>query len=150
MTNQFETVPLGDIAYVFSGVPTKSSEQDDTAEERNVITVHALGETGFEESGLTSVDFGKRSVDRYRVQAGDVLLPSRSTSLRTTIVPPNAAGKIINGNVISIRLQPDLHPRILVAILNSPAGIRSSSKILTGRPLLSSRRICRFPDLFRA
>lgn len=122
MTGSIKTTPLGEIAYVFSGVPTKSTEQDDAAAERNVITVHALGETEFDRSGLTAVDFGKRGVDRYRVQAGDVLLPSRSTSLRTVIVPEDMDGKIINGNIICIRLQPVLHPRVLMAILNSPEG----------------------------
>lgn len=125
MTNKQQNVLLGDIAHIFSGVPTKSSEQNDEGTERNVITVHGLGETEFDRSGLTAVDFGKRGVDRYRVQAGDVLLPSRSTSLRTVIVPEDMDGRIISGNIICIRLQPVLHPRILVAILNSPEGVEA-------------------------
>ena len=113
---------LGDIAHIYTGVPTKESDTQKVGRSGNVLTVRSLTGTDIDANILSIVDFDGRDVEKYRVTTGDVLLSSRSTSLKTAIVPEELNGVVINATLLGIRCLPTLEPRLLIAWLNHPEG----------------------------
>lgn len=116
------TEPIGDLAKVFAGMPTKSSERQKIGRWGNVLTVRSLTGTGIDLTQLEEHVVAGRSVDQYRVQAGDLLLSARSTSLKTAIVPKELDGRLINATLIGVRCLPKLLPRLLATWLDGPEG----------------------------
>jgi hypothetical protein len=113
---------MGDLATVFAGIPTKSSDRQEVGRWGNVLTVRSLAGTGIDLAQLEEHGVVGRSVDQYRVQAGDLLLSSRSTSLKMGIVPKELDGCLINTTLIGVRCLPKLLPRLLAAWLDGPEG----------------------------
>ena len=112
-------VQLGDIAEFIVGVPTKPSGFNGPP---NVVTVRSLTGHDINPDELDAIEFKGRDVARFQIEPGDVLLSSRSTSVKAGIVRPELAGKIINSTVNAIRLKLELHPRLLVAWIYSDEG----------------------------
>lgn len=113
---------LGDFAHIYVGLPTKESNTQKVGRSGNVLTVRALTGTDIDANTLSLVKFDGRDVEKYRVAMGDVLLSSRSTSLKTAIVPEELDGVVINATLLGIRCLPTLEPRLLIAWLNHPEG----------------------------
>jgi restriction endonuclease S subunit len=113
---------LGDIAHIYVGLPTKESDTRQVGRSGNVLTVRALTGIDIDANALSIVDFDGRDVKRYRVAAGDVLLSSRSTSLKIAIVPREFDEVIINATLLGVRCLPTLEPLLLIAWLNHPEG----------------------------
>lgn len=113
---------LGDIAHIYVGLPTKESDTRQVGRSGNVLTVRSLTGTDIDADALSVVEFDSRDVEKYRVATGDVLLSSRSTSLKTAIVPEELDGVIINATLLGIRCLPALDPRLLTAWLNHQEG----------------------------
>lgn len=61
-------------------------------------------------------------IDRYRVQPGDVIVSSRSTTLRVGVVPSAIQQVPINSTLLGVRCSPELLPELLAAYLRHPAG----------------------------
>lgn len=116
------TESIGDLAKVFAGMPTKSSERQEIGRWGNVLTVRSLTGTGIDVTQLEEHGVAGRSVDQYQVQAGDLILSARSTSLKTAVVPDELDGCLINATLIGIRCLPRLLPRLLAAWLDGPEG----------------------------
>jgi hypothetical protein len=116
------TEPIGDFAKIFAGMPTKSSDRQEVGRWGNVLTVRSLTGTGIDLTQLEEHGVVGRSVDQYQVQAGDLLLSARSTSLKTAIVPKELDGRLINATLIGVRCLPKLLPRLLAAWLVGPEG----------------------------
>lgn len=115
-----QLVLLNDIAEIIVGIPTKPSG---AGGQPNVLSVRALTGHGIDVSELETARLGRRDVERYRAKAGDVVLSSRSTSVRTAVVPDKLAGLIISSSLICVRLTADLHPRLLMAWFCSDEGM---------------------------
>lgn len=115
-------LPLGEIASIFVGLPTKASETREAGRSGNVLTVRNLDGTGLDLDNLTEVDISDRDVEKYRVQSGDLLVSSRSTSLRTAIAPHAAEGLLINATLLGVRSTTIL-TRLLAAWFESPEGL---------------------------
>lgn len=113
---------LGDIAHIYVGLPTKESDTQKVGRSGNVLTVRSLTGADIDTNELLIVDFHHRDVEKYRVARGDVLLSSRSTSLKTAIVPRELDGVVINATLLGIRCLPILEPRLLIAWLNHQGG----------------------------
>jgi len=113
---------LGDVAHIYAGLPTKESDTQQGGRFGNVLTVRALTGLGIDTNALSTVDFDGREVEKYRVATGDVLLSSRSTSLKTAIVPKELNGSVINATLLGVRCLPTLEPHLLIAWLNHPEG----------------------------
>lgn len=60
--------------------------------------------------------------DRYRVRAGDVLVPSRSTSIRVAVVPPEIDGTVFNSTLLAVRCSEQILPELLAAYLMHAEG----------------------------
>lgn len=113
---------LGDIATIYVGLPTKASETREAGRSGNVLTVRNLNGRGLDLDNLTEVDVSGRDIEKYRVHPGDLLVSSRSTSLRSAIAPQAAGGLLINATLLGIRSSTIL-PRLLAAWFESPAGM---------------------------
>lgn len=113
---------LGDIAHIYVGLPTKESDTQKVGRSGNVLTVRSLTGADIDTNELSIFDFHNRDVEKYRVAIGDVLLSSRSTSLKTAIVPEELDGVVINATLLGIRCLPTLEPRLLIAWLNHQEG----------------------------
>lgn len=59
------------------------------------------------------------ATDRYRVQAGDVLVTARGTVLKVAVVGAESAGAIASSNLLVIRPGPEVLPAVLLAFLRS-------------------------------
>lgn len=113
---------LGEVAEIFVGVPTRGGDLTPTGRSGNMLTVRALTGTGINPDEILSLNIPEHEFGRYRIQAGDVLVSARSTSLRSAIVPKELAGNLINATILGIRTLPKLEPRLLVAWLEHPEG----------------------------
>ena len=61
-------------------------------------------------------------IDRYRVEAGDIVLTCRGTQLKIALVPEDMSGVVISSNLIAVRPGPQLVPWVLFAFLQGPQG----------------------------
>lgn len=118
-------LPLGEIANIYVGLPTRASETREAGRSGNVLTVRSLTSSGIDRDNLTEVNVNGREVDKYRARSGDLLISARSTSLKTAVVPDELDGYLINATLLGVRCLPDLQPRLLAAWLNSPEGAAS-------------------------
>jgi restriction endonuclease S subunit len=113
---------LAEIAHIYTGAATKTSDSKEAERSEKVLTVRSLTGLGIDPSELEAVSLDARDLDRFRVAAGDVLVSARSTTLKTAVVSPELAGTVINTTLIGIRCLPALEPRLLTAWLNHPDG----------------------------
>lgn len=128
-------VTLGAAARVFSGVSKHGRTvllDKATAEERRrrggeVHAVHLVGMSAIDGDrlDLTHAEMvwveEPRQAEPYLIRPGDVLLTSRSTALRSCIVPADATGFAINSTLICVRTE-EIDPRLLAAYLRHPQG----------------------------
>jgi hypothetical protein len=117
--------PLGDVAHIYVGLPTKQSDIRGAGRSGNVLTVRALTGIDINHDELVHVSLQSlrgRDRDKYRAAAGDVLISARSTSLKTAIVPANLDGTVINATLVGVRSRPALEPLLLLAYLQHPDG----------------------------
>ncbi len=88
-----------------------------------LITVRAIGDFQVNEQRLGYCLPSSLLREKYLIKTGDLLVSSRSTSLKLAIVPPSLDGSLINATVIAIRSLPRLQPRLLAAYLSHPVGL---------------------------
>lgn len=115
--------PIGQLGDVFAGMSRPPQAPSGALLTRPAITVGDLS------NGFVSEPRQRLAVargDRHRnftVQAGDVLVSSRSTVLRVALVEPAAQGAVLSANLVGVRLCPELLlPEVLLAYLTSPGG----------------------------
>ena len=109
-------------------MPTKQSQLKDYGPSGNVLTVRTLREFGIDRGQLVHVDLDPRDVAKYHAETGDLVLSSRSTSLKMGIVPEELDGVVVNATLIAVRPSSRLDPRLLAAYL-IPTGRRHSGTI---------------------
>lgn len=81
-------------------------------------------------------------LDRYRVEAGDLVLPCRGTRLSVALVGAATAGAVACANLLVVRPGPALHPRLLLLLLRCPtrlSALRQRSR--AAPPRLSLRAV---------
>jgi len=121
-------LPLREIAWIYVGLPTKASETCEAGRSGNVLSVRNFSATGLDLDNLIGIDVSERDVEKYRVQAGDLIVSSRSTSLKSAIVPERAGGLLINATLLGVRSTTIL-PRLLAAWFESPEGMLELANI---------------------
>lgn len=111
---------LGNAAQVFRGKSvTKKAENGAIG----VVNISNIGEYEIDYEHLDTIDEDERKVANYILQEGDVLLPGRGTSIRTSVFHTQSFPCIAHSNVIVIR--PDenkLSSVYLKMFLDSPLG----------------------------
>lgn len=122
MSNEVNIIPLGEVAGVIPGVATRTLTDEDGDRRCHVLTVRALTDIGIDTTGVVELEVLGKISDEQRLQAGDVLLPARSTRVTAVIVPAELAGTPINATLVVVRCGPMLSPHVLAAYLNHPDG----------------------------
>jgi len=117
-----EIHPLGSLARVYAGVPTKRFSRKPGDHPLRVLSVRALNDRSIDLDGLINVTPLTREVEKYAARTGDVILPARSTSFTAAILPAELNGVVINATLIAIRCANLMLPALLAAYLRHPAG----------------------------
>lgn len=115
-------VPLGRHAHVYSGVPTRAVAKGGSSGAMRVLSVRSLVGSNIHPEWLVDVAAVSRNPEKYTAKAGDVVIPSRSTSFTAAVVPRELDGVVINATLIGIRCSDRLNPRLLAAYLRHPQG----------------------------
>ncbi|MBL4844158.1 MAG: restriction endonuclease subunit S [Planctomycetes bacterium] len=127
---------LGDLATLSVGIARSRKSDAGGATEHPVVNVRDLEDGQVRSLGdLDRVALTERQekvADRYRVQAGDVLVSCRGTVTKVGLVTEDTAGALVSSNIILIRPGERLDPRVLFCLLRSPLGRRSLEGIATG------------------
>lgn len=109
---------LGDVAAVFPGVFSISRPAPgDVAAPISMLTVRWLSAANDPLPELHVARVTDLRADRYRVRAGDVLVPSRSTSIRIAVAPPEIDGTVFNSTLLAVRCSKQILPELLAAYL---------------------------------
>ncbi len=128
-------VTLGGVARVFTGVSKHGRSvllNHEEAEDRRrrgakLHAVRLLGMSAIDGDHLDGTQAEtvwveeERQAEPYLIRPGDVLLASRSTALRSCVVPSDATGFAINSTLVCIRSEA-IDPRLLVAYFRHPQG----------------------------
>lgn len=114
---------LCDVAVVLPGVFSVSRPAPgDAAAPISMLTVRWLSAANDPLPELHVARVTDLRADRYRVRVGDVLVPSRSTSIRVAVAPPEIDGTVFNSTLLAVRCSEQIHPELLAAYLMHPAG----------------------------
>ena len=117
--------PLRAVAQVYVGMPIPRHLADERAGATvAVINVRDLSDGRLGPLGTLEVRRVARGqrIDRYRVEAGDVVLTCRGTQLKIALVPEDMSGAVISSNLIAVRPGSQLVPWVLFAFLQGPQG----------------------------
>lgn len=115
-------IRLSQIAEIGVGLPTRNFGPESRGNPIPVISVASLRDSGMDRDSLSMAeDFGKVEA-AYRVRTGDLLIPSRSTSLYGAVVPRELEGEVFNATVLRIRCHPELNPHLLLTYFLHPEG----------------------------
>lgn len=122
--HQHESVRLGDVAKVFSGIGvSRQNTHDRPGTQLPVIGVRDLQDGAVAASAsLDTVGFDSpERAESYAVISGDVLVTGRGTLLKFGLVGPETAGAIASGNIIVVRAKDRAIGGALLAIVSSDA-----------------------------
>ena len=113
--------PLGELAEIFAGVPNRKRKNPGDENQR-LLSVNSLESESVNADAVYTAYVPGWAVGKAAVREGDVLLPSRSTSLRIGVVPHELEGTAISAALVGVRCGPKLDPRVLRAYLSHPCG----------------------------
>lgn len=114
---------LRDVASVLPGVFSVSRPlPGDPGEPTPMVTVRWLSSPAEPLSMLHIARVSDLRADRYRVHEGDVLVPSRSTSIRVAVAPRKLNGEVFNSTLLAVRCSDRVLPELLAAYLTHPTG----------------------------
>lgn len=109
---------LRDVAVVLPGVFSVSRPAPgDSSDSIPMLTVRWLSAANDPLSELHVARVTDLRADRYRVRGGDVLVPSRSTSIRIAVAPPEIDGTVFNSTLLAVRCSKRVLPELLAAYL---------------------------------
>lgn len=116
-------IRLGEVAAVIPGVFSLSRPAPgEPADAIPMVTVRWLS-TASEPLPLLHVGrISDQRADRYRLREGDVLVPSRSTSIRVAVAPRHLDGQVFNSTLLAVRCTNRLLPGLLATYLSHAHG----------------------------
>ncbi len=117
---------LDQVARVFGGWQPPREEASPAAHRLTAVSVRDIRDGHIATDALETVlvDLPGK-VDRYLVEAGDVLVACRGTVLKVAIAPPQLAGVVLTSTLIGVRLGSQLLPEVLFVYLRSALGQRA-------------------------
>lgn len=118
------TAKLKTLADLQAGLPTTARDAAGDRSDILLITVRAIRGGQIDREAIHGLDAEDADADdRYRVEADDLLMPARSTSLQVAVVPGDLAGAVFNATLIRIRcVGGRLAPALLKAYFDHPEG----------------------------
>ena len=122
--------PLEEIAEIRTGIAVYGEPKVRSGVETvPMLSVRSLGETEIDRNQTQLVEASYRDKFSFSLKEGDVLLPARSTAIKTAITPREFEGFVIHSTLVAIRCLPALDPRLLVAYFNHPQGMAALDEI---------------------
>lgn len=138
-----ETKTLQDLAIkIFRGpeIYNKDIQAQEISNNHYIISQSAIGDDGLAIDKLTPIpeNIYNKYERLYKLEAGDLIILSRATNNRVTMIPKNMPLCIAHSNVIVVRLNKDLaNPAFLSFIFNSKYGKALINSIQKGITLKS-------------
>lgn len=126
---------LGNVAQVFRGKSVTKKVENGAI---GVVNISNIGEYEIDYENLDAIDEDERKVANYILQEGDLLLPGRGTSIRTSVFHTQNFPCIAHSNVIVIR--PDkkkMSSVYLKLFLDSPLGNKLISSAQQGVAIMN-------------
>ncbi len=127
-------IKLKDIATIFSGInyPPKGKDFGEGKEYR-IINIANIAKDGIIEGNINTIKTNKeRSILKYVVNTGTVIVNSRGTIIKSAIITDEHAGALISSNIIGIEITDERFiPEYLFAFFISEYGqmeVRKRSK----------------------
>lgn len=80
---------------------------------------------------------GIKDLSKVLTREGDILVAVKGSSFKTAIIDADSKGRIFSSNLISLRLNEKIQPKILVAYLNSLEGQHELNSIAKGTSIPS-------------
>lgn len=117
------TRPLQSLATLYRGINILPREIEEGEGIYRIIRVSDVqgGELQLDKLELCEILTNART-DSYLVQAGDVIISSRGSSIKIAVIPPHVGKLLLSQNFIGIRPKGQLDPFFLKAYLESPVG----------------------------
>lgn len=126
---------LGNVAQVFRGKSVTKKDKNGTI---GVVNISNIGEYDIDYENLDTFDENERKVANYILQEGDVLLPGRGTSIRTSVFHTQSFPCIAHSNVIVIRPnKKKISSVYLKLFLDSPLGNKLISSTQQGGTMMN-------------
>ncbi|MDC7739552.1 N-6 DNA methylase [Bacillus sp. FF-1] len=149
MMDREKTVELGEIAELTNGINIKSSDGQHSIQIIKASDIQG-GKISVDE--LESVSVADLSViQKAKVQAGDIVLLSRGTSIKFAVVPKGIGNAYASMNLMIIRPKEGVDPYFVQTFLESPFGIWQMEQIQIGTTIqlikLSDMKKIRVPSL---
>ncbi|MDE7542845.1 N-6 DNA methylase [Bacillus cereus] len=149
MMDKEKTVELGEIAELTNGINIKSSDGQHSIQ---IIKASDIQGGKISLDGLESVSVADLSViKKAKIQAGDIVLLSRGTSIKFAVVPKGIGNAYASMNLMIIRPKEGVDPYFVQTFLESPFGIWQMEQIQTGTTIrlikLSDMKNIRVPSL---
>lgn len=134
-----QQVVLGEVCTLFRGPQLYTKDINNSSESLYLVSQTAVSNNDFSSESLVAIDSETYNNNlQFKLQPGDILLLSRSTTNKVAIVPDNIPNCIINPNVICIRPDPSkINPEYLYLLLNSRYGKSLIANIEKGTVLKS-------------
>lgn len=102
------------------------------AELAEIITIKDLVNGRIDTRNLEKKELADKDLSKVITREGDVLVAIKGSSLKTAIIDADSKGRAFSSNIISLRLNEEVQPEILVAYLNSPKGQQELDSIAKG------------------
>lgn len=125
---------LGDVATVFRGkaINTKSDKGN-----VGVINISDISDMGINYETIDRIDEEERKVARYALEAGDVLVTSRGTTIKVAVYENQQMTCIPSANINVIRPKEMLRGAFLKLFLESPAGMSLLKSLQRGTTVVN-------------
>lgn len=123
--NILSRAPLSEVAEIFVGLArnSKGFSHDENRPPMRLIGMKALEKSGLDFNAIETAYFAPGfDCSAYQIAPHDVLIACRAPEIRVALAPPEAAGAVLDANVMALRCGPRLAPRLLAAYLQHPAG----------------------------
>lgn len=120
---------LKDVATVFRGKAVNAKTDGGNI---GVINISNISDTGIDYSGLDYIVDEERKVSRYILQAGDVLVTARGTTVKIAVFEEQPSICIPSANINVIRPKDALNGTYLKLFLESPVGTKMLKSLQRG------------------
>ncbi len=142
-SSMHNTIQLQSAAKVYRGINPANIEKSSTG--IGILRLSDVQDGNLSPKGVTKYDLsGKKNLERYFLEAGDILISCKGSAIKLSIVPPLASPLVLSHDFLGIRVDASqFDPYYLFYYLQSPFGKAAVNNLQVG----SSIPIIRAADL---
>src|SRR5699024_6861744 len=132
------TVKLDQVAKMYRGLNIPSSSFEETEGPFKVLKLSDVQDGQIQVDQLASGKLLRDSkVERYLVEAGDVIISNRGASIKIAVIPKTDERILLTHNFIGLRLADKVNPHYVKGYLESPLGQFLLHQIQNGTAVLT-------------